>query len=114
MILIVDHVTAKDEEGGKDAVVKAAKLIEEDIKELMRCAPHELWSRMKLLMIYYSTLGTINRDLREINVQNRWVIAFYKELNMGMLEDCMNRLSTALERFKVCLLLYYHDQGSGS
>lgn len=37
MIVIVDHVTPKNEGGGKEAVVKAAKGIEADIKELIRC-----------------------------------------------------------------------------
>ena len=37
MIVIVDHVTAKNEEGNKEAVVKAAKGIERDVKELLRC-----------------------------------------------------------------------------
>ena len=37
MIIIVDHVTPKDEEGSKEAVVKTAEGIEEDIKELLRC-----------------------------------------------------------------------------
>ena len=36
MIVIVDHVTPKDEEDSKD-VVKAAESIEADIKELLRC-----------------------------------------------------------------------------
>ena len=36
MIVIVDHVTLKDE-GGKETVVKIAKGIEQDVKELLRC-----------------------------------------------------------------------------
>jgi len=39
----------------------------------------------------------------EISAQNRWVIALYRELNASTLEDCMNRLSTAVERFTVCV-----------
>jgi hypothetical protein len=39
VIVIVDRVTDKNEEGSKDAVVKAVKCIEEDIKELLRYAP---------------------------------------------------------------------------
>jgi hypothetical protein len=45
----------------------------------------------------------------EINAQNRWIQALYKELNMNTLEDCIDRLSTALERFKVRLRIFYHD-----
>ena len=37
MIVIVDHVTAKDEEGSKEAVVKATRGIEKDVNELLRC-----------------------------------------------------------------------------
>ena len=37
MIVIVDHVTLKDEEGSKETVMKIAKGIEQDIKELLRC-----------------------------------------------------------------------------
>ena len=37
MIVIVDHVTPKDEEGSKEAVVNTGEGIEEDIKELLRC-----------------------------------------------------------------------------
>jgi Zn finger protein HypA/HybF involved in hydrogenase expression len=37
MIVIVDHVTLKDEEGSKETVVKTAEGIEQDIKELLRC-----------------------------------------------------------------------------
>jgi hypothetical protein len=37
MIVIVDHVTLKDEEDSKVAVVKTAEGIEQDIKDLLRC-----------------------------------------------------------------------------
>ena len=37
MIVIVDHVTLKDEEDSKETVIKIAKGIEQDIKELLRC-----------------------------------------------------------------------------
>jgi hypothetical protein len=36
MIVIVDHVTLKDEDS-KETVVKTAEGIEQDIKELLRC-----------------------------------------------------------------------------
>jgi hypothetical protein len=41
--------------------------------------------------------------LTEISAQNRWAKAFYKELNMAALEDCMKLLSGAVERFTVCV-----------
>ena len=37
MIVIVDHVTLKDEEGSNEAVMKIAEGIEQDIKDLLRC-----------------------------------------------------------------------------
>ena len=37
MIVIVDHVTLKDEEDSKATVVKTAEGVEQDIKELFRC-----------------------------------------------------------------------------
>ena len=37
MIIIVDHVTFKDEEGSKETIVKTEEGIEQDIKELLRC-----------------------------------------------------------------------------
>ena len=36
MIIIVDHVTLKDEEGSKETAVKTAEGIQQDIKELLR------------------------------------------------------------------------------
>lgn len=38
MVVIVDNVTAKNEEGSDEVIVKAAKSIERDIKELLWCA----------------------------------------------------------------------------
>jgi diadenosine tetraphosphate (Ap4A) HIT family hydrolase len=37
MIVILHHVTPKSEEDGEEAVERAVKRIEEDIKELLRC-----------------------------------------------------------------------------
>ena len=37
MIIIVDHVTPKDEEGSMETVMKTAEGIQQDIKELFRC-----------------------------------------------------------------------------
>ena len=39
MIDILRHVTPKSEEGNNEAVVKVVKGIEDDIKQLLRCAP---------------------------------------------------------------------------
>jgi len=37
MIVIVDHVTPKDEKDSNEAVVKTAEGIEKHIKKLLRC-----------------------------------------------------------------------------
>ena len=39
MIVIVDHVTLKDEEGSKETAVKTAEGVEKNIKELLRYGP---------------------------------------------------------------------------
>ena len=36
MVVIVDNVTSKNEEGSDEVIVKAAKSIERDIKDLLR------------------------------------------------------------------------------
>ena len=38
MVVIVDNVTAKNEEDGDEVIVKTAKGIEPDIKNLLRCS----------------------------------------------------------------------------
>lgn len=84
MIIIVDHVTSQnDVEGSEGAIVNAMKGMEGDIRELL------------------STLKTIYQDLKTIGGQNTLLTALYKDVNMKKLEDCVNRLSTAMERFKL-------------
>ena len=99
MIVIVDHATLKDE-GSKEAVMKIAENIEQDIKELLRYATN---TGLLRLLTNYSILETINEDLTKISAQNRWVITVYKQLNMNALDDCMNRLSNAMQKFTVCI-----------
>ena len=36
MVVIIDNVTSKNEEGSDEVIVKAAKGIERDIKDLLR------------------------------------------------------------------------------
>ena len=38
MLVIVDNVTSKNEEGSDEVIVKAAKGIEQDIEDLLRYA----------------------------------------------------------------------------
>ena len=51
--------------------------------------------------MYYRTLITINEELQKIAAQGSWRLGIYSDLNMTAVDDCMNRLSTALEKFKV-------------
>ena len=53
--------------------------------------------------VYYSTLETINKDLDEIAAQGRWKLGIYSDINMTVVDGCLDRLSTAIENFKVCL-----------
>ena len=55
MIVIVDHVTLKDEEGSRETVVKIAKGIEQDIKELLRCDVRMNGGLLRLLMTLQSS-----------------------------------------------------------
>ena len=50
----------------------------------------------------YSTLETINKDLDEIAGQGRWKLGIFTDLNMTVVDGCLDRLSTAIENFKVC------------
>ena len=53
-------------------------------------------------MYVTSTLKTINEELGKISAQGRWVLGIYSDLNKSAVNDCLNRLTTALEKFKVC------------
>ena len=101
MIVIVDHVTLKDEIGSKETVMKIAENLGQDIEDLLRCSLRILVSYS--FWRYYSILGTINEDLTKISAQTRWVKTVYKELNMNALDECMNRLSNAMQKFTVCI-----------
>ena len=62
--------------------------------------------------VYYSTLETINTDLDEITAQGRWKLAIFSDLNTKSVDGCLNRLSTALEKFKVCPASDVHGLGA--
>jgi hypothetical protein len=55
------------------------------------------------ILILDRTLETIMGHLNEIKSQNRWLIAFFKGVNQSKLDDCINRLTFALEKFNVRL-----------
>ena len=50
----------------------------------------------------YSALKAINEELDKIAAQGSWKLGIYSDLNTTAVDDCLNRLSTALEKFKVC------------
>ena len=52
--------------------------------------------------VYHRTLETIKEDLDKITAQGRWKIGIFSDLNTKAVDGCLYRLSTALEKFKVC------------
>ena len=50
----------------------------------------------------YSTLKMINEELDKITAQGPWLLGIYSDLNTSAINDCLDLLSTALEKFKVC------------
>ena len=54
MIVIVDHVTLRDDEGSKETAMKTAKRFEQDIKELLRCGLRMMVYLQLLIALQYS------------------------------------------------------------
>jgi hypothetical protein len=50
----------------------------------------------------YRTLKTIDKELSELRNQNEWLQGLYTDVNIEAVESCINQLSTAQEKFKVC------------
>ena len=75
---------------------------------------------LRLPKLYYeianyvttSTLRTINEDLEKITAQGPWLVGIYSDLNASAVDDCLGRLSTALEKFKVCSTSDVHGLGA--
>jgi hypothetical protein len=44
----------------------------------------------------------IDKELAELRSQNEWLQGLYTNLNMDAVESCLNQLSTAQDKFKVC------------
>ena len=107
LVIIVRHVTLnlKDEEGTKETFVKT---FGQDIEELLRYSL-QIGSLTASDDMLYSVLKSINKDLEKISAQNRWVIAVYKQPNMNAIENCMNRLSIAMQKFTVCTSIWRND-----
>ena len=62
--------------------------------------------------VYYSTLETINKDLDEVAAQGRWKLGIFSDLNTTVVDGCLDRLSTALENFKVSPTFDVHGLGT--
>ena len=48
-----------------------------------------------------STLGTIIKNLEELEKQNRFLLVVFRDLNKSKIDDCLGRLASALETFNV-------------
>ena len=60
----------------------------------------------------YSTLKKINEELDKIAAQGPWKLGIYNDLNTTAVDDCLNHLSIALEKFKVCPTSDVHGLGA--
>ena len=65
-----------------------------------------------MCVTHYRTLKTIKEDLDKITVQDLWKLGIFSDLNTTAVDDCLNRLSTALEKFKVCPTSDVHGLGA--
>ena len=64
-----------------------------------------------MLKLCYSTLNIINEELDKITAQGPWLVGIYSDLNTSAVDGCLDRLSTALEKFKVCPTSDVHGLG---
>ena len=91
-------------------IAKATKGIERDIKDVLRYAQvPNFYHETIYFKICYSILMTINDELEIIIAQYPWLLGIYNDLNASPVEDCLDRLSSILEKFKVCPTSDIHD-----
>ena len=64
-----------------------------------------------MLKLCSSALKTINEELEEITAQGPWLLGLYTDVNTSAVDGCLDRLSTALEKFKVCPISDVHGLG---
>ena len=62
--------------------------------------------------LYYSTLRKISEELDKIIAQGPWLLGIYSDLNASAVDGCLDRLSTSLEKFKVCPISDSHGLGA--
>ena len=51
-------------------------------------------------------------DLDEIAAQGRWKLGIFSDINTTAVDGCLNRLTIALEKFKVCPTSDVHELGA--
>ena len=64
--------------------------------------PPKIARQSLILTVCYSTLKTINEELDKVSAQGPWKLGIYSDLNTTAVDECLNHLSAALEKFKVC------------
>ena len=62
--------------------------------------------------VYHSALEMINKDLDKITAHGRWNLGIFDDLNVKAVDVCLNRLSTALEKFTVRPVSDLHGLGA--
>jgi hypothetical protein len=97
MIVIVDHLTPKDEGDCYEDFERYRTKYQRATQVRPTNGGH-----LRLLMTLQYPRDNQSGFNKKISAQNRWVIAVYKQSNMNALEECMNWLSTAMQMFKVC------------
>ncbi|CAA7267066.1 unnamed protein product [Cyclocybe aegerita] len=95
MVVIVDSVIVQDD-STTGVVQAAAGDIEVDVKALSNYA---LICGCTNSLI--KNLVEIVNDLEEIKIQNKRMLLVFKDANKSKIDECMDRLSAALERFSV-------------
>lgn len=99
MIAVVDNVTSAHND--VKFITKAAEKIRGDIQDLMKQVMSlDIVINTKALL---SVLSIIMNNLDKINGQNQFARFFCREFNKAKIDDCLNRLQSALERFSVSI-----------
>ena len=92
--------------------MKAAKGIEQDITELVRQYVQIYGRPLIANYVCHRTLEMIKEDLCKITAQGRWKIGIFSDINTNAVDGCLNRLSTALEKFTVRPVSDLHGLGA--
>jgi hypothetical protein len=74
MVVIVENVTSKNEEGSDEVIVEAANGIERDIKDLRRY--------FQGATVLSSRFDLINEELDKITVQSLWLLGISTRMGL--------------------------------